>query len=73
MSRYSFAYEYYASAPDKTAKQDRGVVHKFGRPFAFLTYCILVDSSTVMCWTSPFVISITSILSFYSSFNGKSC
>ena len=40
-----------------------------------LTYCILVDSSTVICWTSPFVILWVSGLfcCFYSIFDGKSC
>ena len=35
-----------------------------------LTHCILVDSSTVVCWTSPFVIlmgvgSILSLLFYF--------
>ena len=36
--------------------------------------CILVDSSTVICWTSPIVILGVSGLfcRFYSSFDGKS-
>ena len=40
-----------------------------------LTQCILVDSSTVICWTSPFVILGVSGLfcHIYSIFNGKSC
>ena len=40
-----------------------------------LTYCILVESSTVICWTSPFVISEVSCLfySFCSIFDGQSC
>ena len=40
-----------------------------------LTHCILVDSSTVICWTSPFVILGVSGLffCFYSIFDGKSC
>ena len=39
-----------------------------------LTHCILVDSSTVKCWTSPFVILGVSGLfcSFYSIFDGIS-
>ena len=28
----------------------------------FLFHCILVDSSTVICWTSPFVIVEVSVL-----------
>ena len=40
-----------------------------------LTYCILVDFSTVICWTSPFFILGVSGLfcRFYSVFDGKSC
>ena len=40
-----------------------------------ITYCILVDSSTVICWTSPFVILGVSgvFCHFYSSFDGKFC
>ena len=39
-----------------------------------LTKCILVDSSTVICWMSPFVIlGVTSLFChFYSIFDGKS-
>ena len=38
-----------------------------------LTHCILVDSSNVKCWTSPFVILGVSGLfcPFYSIFHGK--
>ena len=40
-----------------------------------LTHCILVDSSTVICWMSLFVILGVSGLfcHFYSIFDGKSC
>ena len=40
-----------------------------------LSHCILVDSSTVTCWTSLFVISGVSGLfcSFYSMLDGKPC
>ena len=40
-----------------------------------LAHFILVDSSTVICWTSPFVILGVSGLfcRFYSIFDGKSC
>ena len=40
-----------------------------------LTHCILVDSSTVICWTSPFVILgvLHLFCCFYSTFDGKSC
>ena len=43
-------------------------------PYSF-TYCILVDSSIVICWTNPFVISGVSgqLCRFYSIFDGKSC
>ena len=34
------------------------------------THCILVDSSTYICWTSPFVILGVFCL-FYSNFDGK--
>ena len=39
-----------------------------------LTHCILVDSSTLICWTSPFVIlGVSDLLCrFYSIFDGKS-
>ena len=39
-----------------------------------LTHCILVDSPTVICWTSPFVILGVSGLfcSFHSYFDGNS-
>ena len=38
------------------------------------TYCTLVDSSTDICWTSPFVILGMPDLfcRFYSNFDGKS-
>ena len=41
----------------------------------YLSYCILVDSSTVICWMSPFVILGVSDLfcHFYSIFDGKFC
>ena len=40
----------------------------------FLTHRILVDSSTVICWTSPFVTSgVSDLLSFLFFFDGKSC
>ena len=40
-----------------------------------LTQCILVDSSTVICWMNPIVILGVSgqFCLFYSSFGGKSC
>ena len=40
-----------------------------------LTHCIPVDSSTVICWMSPFVILGVSGLfcRFYSIFDRKSC
>ena len=40
-----------------------------------LTHCILVDSSAVICWASPFVILRVSGLfgHFHSIFIGKSC
>ena len=40
----------------------------------FLTHCILVDSSTVICWASPFVILGVSDLfcRFYFISDGKS-
>ena len=40
-----------------------------------LTHCILVDSSTVICWMGPFIILGVSGLfcCFYSIFDGKSC
>ena len=34
------------------------------------THCILVDSSTYICWTSPFVI-LGVFCCFYSNFDGK--
>ena len=39
-----------------------------------LTHCIMLDSSTVTCWTSPFVILGVSgqFCRFYSIFDGKS-
>ena len=41
------------------------------------TQCIWVDSSTVICWTSPFVILGEMLLllfcHFYSNFDGKPC
>ena len=43
--------------------------------FYVLTHCILIDSSTVICWTSPFVILEMSALfcGFYSYFDRKYC
>ena len=40
-----------------------------------LTHCILVGSSTVICWSSPFVILRVLVLfcHFYLIFDGKSC
>ena len=40
-----------------------------------LTHCILLDSSTVICWMSSFVILGVPDLfyCFYSTFDGKSC
>ena len=42
-----------------------------------LTHCILVNSFTVICWTSPFVIlgvlGLFCCLDSYSFFDGKSC
>ena len=40
-----------------------------------LTYCILVDSSTVICWMSSFVIFgvLGLFCCFYSIFDEKSC
>ena len=40
-----------------------------------LTHCILVDSSTVICWMCPFVVlGVASLFCvFYSAFDGKSC
>ena len=40
-----------------------------------LTHCILVDTSSVICWMSPFVIlGVSGLLChFYSIFDGKSC
>ena len=59
----------------------RGGQHFSDFTFAFpgskilLTHCILVDSSTVICWMGPFVILGVSGLFcyFYSIFGGKSC
>ena len=40
-----------------------------------LTHCILADSSTAICWTSPIVIlgMLGLFCRFYSIFDGKSC
>ena len=45
------------------------------KQYEFSTKYILMDSSTVICWMSPFVILGGSGLFyfFYSSFDGKSC
>ena len=42
---------------------------------AHLTHCILVDASTVICWTSPFAIleMLGLFCHFYSIFGGKPC
>ena len=42
--------------------------------FIPLTYCILVDSFTIICWKSPFIILVIPGLNccFYSIFDGKS-
>ena len=42
---------------------------------SLLTHCIMVDSSTVMCWKIPFVILgvLGLFCCFYSIFSGKSC
>ena len=47
----------------------------YSLPSCSLTHYILVDSSTVICWTGPFVILGSSDLfcCFYSIFDGKSC
>ena len=46
-----------------------------GHKACSLTNCILGDSSTVICWTSLFVIfGVTALFCcFYSIFDGKSC
>ena len=43
--------------------------------YCLLTHCILVDCSSVICWTSPFLILGVSGLfhHVYSIFDGKSC
>ena len=40
-----------------------------------LTHCILVDSSTVICWTNLiFILGMSGLFChFYSIFDGKSC
>ena len=39
-----------------------------------LTLCVLVDFSTVIFWTSPFVVlGLSSLLSLLFGFEGKSC
>ena len=40
-----------------------------------LTHCILIESSTGICWTSSFVIFgvLGLFYRFYSIFDGKSC
>ena len=47
----------------------------FGLCSLSLTCCILVDSSTVICWKSLFVILGVLYLfcRFYSIYDGKSC
>ena len=57
----------------KTNVSSRPYVSFMGRQA--LTYCLLVDSSTVICWASPFVILGVSGLfcGFDSIFDRKSC
>ena len=40
-----------------------------------LTHCILVDSSTVICWTSPYVMlgGQVCFVAYILFFDGKSC
>ena len=52
--------------------------HEFCIPFnggQLLTHCILVDSSTLICWTSPFVSKrvLGLFCRFYSILDAKSC
>ena len=51
------------------------VITSLKRGLTDLAQCILVDSSTVVCWMSPFVILGVSGLfgRCYSIFDGKSC
>ena len=44
--------------------------HALNATLPILTHCILVDFSTIMCWTSPFVIVGRLI---YSIIDRKSC
>ena len=62
-----------SAEPDQTASSVVWVhFHIF---LTFLTHCIPVDSSTVICWTGLFVIvEVLSIFCcFYSIFDRKSC
>ena len=63
---------------DKSSKMDLDLWDCLRREqnlIAELTYCILVDSSTNICWINLFVIFRVSGLfyHFYSFFKGKSC
>ena len=48
---------------------------KFNDKAFSLTHCILMDSSTVICWTSAFVtLGVSGLFChFYSVLDGKSC
>ena len=54
----------------KTTIQQQQQMHS-----ACLNYCTLVDSSTIICWTSPFIIvtGVRSILSLLVFFDGNFC
>ena len=62
-----------SAEPDQTASSGVWVHSHIFLPF--LTHCILVDSSTVICWTSQFVIVevLGLFCCFYSIFDGKFC
>ena len=51
------------------------VAHHLGLLCLQINHCILVDSSTVICWTSPFVLSGVSgvFCRLYTFSDGKSC
>ena len=60
----------------KAAEKDymrQGVRHSV--KLTILTHCILVDSSTVICWTSQFdILGVPGqFCHSYSIFDGKSC
>ena len=63
------------TGPQAETKRSLTHLHSDERFLSSLTHCILVDTSTMICWTSPFAILGVSGLfcCFHSILDRKSC